>query len=124
MVVIVRGIVIGRCVLGGIIHYQTASGVSNGVRQDSVLSLVLFSMYLDGLLERLSQSAVGCYWGHQFASALCYVDDIALLAPCASTLRQMLSICDSYATSHGLVFNAAKPQLICFRRRPIHLYDL
>ena len=30
----------------------------------------------------------------------------------------MLSICGSYATSHGLVFNAAKTQLICFRLRP------
>ena len=74
-------------------------------------------MYLDGLLERLSQSAVGCYWGHQFAGALSYADDIVLLASCATSLRRMLSICDSYATSHGLVFNAAETQLICFRQR-------
>ena len=34
-----------------------------------------------------------------FAGALCYAD--------ASALRRMLSIfCDSYATSHGLIFNA------------------
>ena len=42
---------------------------------------VLFLMYLDGLLKRLSQSAIGCYWGHQFAGALCYADDNVLLAP-------------------------------------------
>ena len=30
--------------------------VSNGVRQGSVLSLVLFAVYLDGLLEEL------CFW--------------------------------------------------------------
>ena len=77
-------------------------GASNGVRQGSVLSPVLFSVYLDGLLERLSQSAVGCYWGHQFAGALCYADDIVLLAPCASALRQMLGICSSYATWPGI----------------------
>ena len=41
--------------------------------------------------------------------------DIVLLAPSASALRRMLSVCDSYATSHGLVFNAGKTQLICFR---------
>ena len=32
----------------------------------------------------------------------------------ASALRRMLSICVSYATSHGLVFNVDKTQLICF----------
>ena len=62
-------------------------GVSNGVRQGSVLSPILFSVYLDDLLEDLSQSGVGCYWGHMFVGALCYADDLVLLAPCASALR-------------------------------------
>ena len=57
-------------------------GVSNGVRQGSVLSPILFSVYLDDFLEDLSQSGVGCYWGHMFAGALCYADDLVLLAPC------------------------------------------
>ena len=48
----------------------------------------------------------------------CYADDIVLLAPCASALRIMLSICNSYAVSHGLEFNASKTQLICFRTPP------
>ena len=61
--------------------------VSNGVRQGSVLSPVLFSVYLDSLLDRLADSSVGCYWGHQFAGALCYADDLVLLAPTASSLR-------------------------------------
>ena len=61
-------------------------GASNCVRQGIVPSPVLFSVYLERLFERLSQSAVGCHFGHQFASALCYADDIVLLAPCASAL--------------------------------------
>ena len=48
--------------------------VSNGVRQGSVLSPVLFS-YLDSLLDSLEESFISCYWGHQFAGALCYTND-------------------------------------------------
>ena len=90
-------------------------GVSNGVRQGSVLSPILFSVYLDDLLEKLRASGVGCYLGGCFAGALSYADDIVLLAPCASSLRCMLGICQSFASSHGLIFNASKTQTICFR---------
>ena len=62
----------------------------------------------------LSGSNVGCYWGGHCAGAVCYVDDIVLLAPSASTLQRMLSTCESFVISHGLVFNADKIQLICF----------
>ena len=66
--------------------------VSNGVRQGSVLSPFLFAVYLDDLLSELSLSGVGCGWRWVFAGVFCFGDDIALLAPCASTLRKMLSL--------------------------------
>ena len=65
--------------------------MSNCVRQGSVLSPVLFSVNIDSLLDRLAESSAGCYWGHRSAGALCYADDLVLLAPTASALRQMLS---------------------------------
>ena len=89
--------------------------VSNSVRQGGVLSPVLFTVYLDGLLDELSSSGVGCSWGSMFVGAFYYADDIVLLAPCASALRSMLNICNLYAKSHGLMFNESKTQLICFR---------
>ena len=78
---------------------------------------------LDDLLYELSLANVGCFWRWMFAGVFCFADDIALLAPCASALRKMLSICSSYAASHGLIFNSEKTQLICFRKyahEPLH----
>ena len=62
--------------------YSRSFGVSNGVRQGSVLSPIFFCIYLDGLLEALSDSKVGCDWGGYFAGGVC----IVLLAPSASAL--------------------------------------
>ena len=51
-------------------------GVTNGVRQGGVLSPVLFTVYLDELLQRLSALAIGCHVGHHYVGSLCYADDI------------------------------------------------
>ena len=40
--------------------------VSNGVRKGGVLSPILFAVYIDGLLEMLGSSGVGCYYGGSF----------------------------------------------------------
>ena len=92
--------------------------VSNGVRQGGVLSPVLFSVYINGLLCTLQESGVGCHLGCDFVGGVCYADDIALLAPSPSALRMMLSICEEFALTHGLKFNAAKTQLIRFSQHP------
>ena len=61
----------------------------------------------------MEKKGVGCYWNQHFAGAVCYADDIALLAP---SPRLMLSTCASFAAAHCLVFNASKTQLIQFSR--------
>ena len=87
---------LGFCCLGmsvlfvGGLCSSASFGVSNGVRQGSILSPFLFALYLDGLLSELVECGVGCHWGNLFAGCLCYADDIVLLAPCPSALRMML----------------------------------
>ena len=71
-------------------------------------------IWIDGLIQKLADSGVGCHWGNLFAGAVCYADDIVLLAPCPSALRILLDICSTYTDTHGLRFNAEKTQLICF----------
>ena len=59
------------------------------------------------LLLDLKMKGVGCFWGHLFAGALAYADDMVLLAPSASALRLMLGTrtCESLVSSKGLSFN-------------------
>jgi len=58
----------------------------NGVKQGGVLSPVLFCIYIDGLLTKLSESGVGCNMGEDFLGALAYADDIVLIAPSPSAI--------------------------------------
>jgi len=55
-----------------------------------VLSSVLFCIYIDNLLVRLSKLGVGCYVGNIFVGALVYADDIVFVAPSASAKRRLL----------------------------------
>ena len=74
-------------------------------------------MNIDDLLVDLSNLAVGCFWGSLFAGALCYADDLVLLAP-SPALRLMLRSCEDFAINRGLRFNASKTQLIHFSSSP------
>ena len=62
-----------------------------------VLSPILFSVYIDELLQRLSSSGVGCHINGHFVGSVAYADDIALLVPSPSALRALLKICESFA---------------------------
>ena len=100
---------------------STAFSVSNGVRQGGVLSPVLFTIYMyiiDKLLQDLKQQGIGCFWEQHFAGAYAYADDLVILAPSASALRQMLQSCEVFADSHGLKFNPDKTQFIIFSTLP------
>jgi hypothetical protein len=90
--------------------------VSNGVRQGAILSPILFCVYFDVILGKLCSNGEGCHIGLFYVGALAYADDLVLLAPSASAMRTMLSICDDYATQFNVLFNANKS--ICLRCNP------
>jgi hypothetical protein len=90
--------------------------IRNGVRQGGILSPILFCVYIDGLLYRLMSSGVGCYIGKHFLGSLAYADDLSLLAPTPSAMRQLLGICESYAREFSIKFNTNKSKCLIFRR--------
>jgi hypothetical protein len=96
-------------------HPSVTFPVYNGVRQGAVCSPVLFCIYLDGLLLLLEKAEIGCYIGNCCLGALCYADDLTLLAPTADAMRTMLKLCEHYAYEHSITFKADKSKCIIFK---------
>lgn len=88
--------------------------VNTGVKQGGVLSPLLFTVYLDDLLKELREAGIGCHMNGMFTGAFIYADDITLLAPSRQSISHMLSICDSYAIKHNIMFNPTKSKCIMF----------
>ena len=65
--------------------------ISYGVKQDAVLSPILFTVYLNEPLLRLMESRMSCHIGNVFCGALsyAYADDIILLAPSFTSLNYL-----------------------------------
>jgi len=98
--------------------------LSNGVKQGGVISPILFCVYIDDLLLRLSSSGVSCYLGLNFVGALAYADDIVLLAPTLSAMRILLQICDSYVAEYDINFNPDKSKFLVIPATKLrHLYN-
>ncbi len=98
-------------------HLSSIFTVTNGVKQGGVLSPILFAVYTDGLLRRLSETGAGCHIGSHFVGALAYADDITLVSPSRTGLCTLIQICEQYASEFDIVFNGKKSQLLCFKGR-------
>ena len=97
----------------------------NGVRQDGVLSPILFNVFFDELLQRLQQNDIACQ-GTIFRGALCYADHLLLLCPTIRGLQKMIIICSEFVTEYDVIFNPSKTAYMSFGNRHVcpdlHLY--
>ena len=82
--------------------------MSTVVKQGSVLSAILFTIYIDKLLIMLRDSRYGCIIDKCYTEAISYADDITLSCPSIRCLHRMQDICNEFAAEHYLIFNSKK----------------
>ena len=90
---------------------------SNGVRQGSLLSPVLFSLYMDDLSIMLRTEKIGCCVGNDIVNHLFYADDLVLISPSLLGLRKPVSFCETYANNHDIIFNEKSLYAFVFAKR-------
>jgi len=81
------------------------------------LSLLLFAIFIDTVVERAKTLNVGCYINCICCSIFLYADDVLLRAPTISGLRALLCTCENYLNDVDMCINANKSQCIRFGRR-------
>ena len=79
--------------------------ISNGTRQGAILSPIFWAVYADPLLQRLRDLGLGAHVAGLFVGAVCYADDVLLIAPTRSAMQRMLVEMESFAEESNIVFS-------------------
>ena len=95
--------------------------VSNGVRQDGILSPYLFIVYIDDLNNMLNSAGIGCHIHNCCINHVFYVDDICVIAPSPSGLQGLLNICAKFGLENYVEYNPIKSLCMVFKPRSFNL---
>jgi hypothetical protein len=88
-----------------------------GVRQGCVMSPNLFSMFINGMAERVKEEAKGIRWASKKLSILLFADDVVLMAEEEEDMDKMLRVVHEYSRDWRFQFNAQKCKVMANRKR-------
>ena len=91
--------------------------VKAGVRQCGILSPTFYCIYVDDLVDILSELGVGCHLKDLFLSILLYADDMALTSPSLRGLQQLLSATELYCKTWDIMLNPKKSKNMSFGKK-------
>ena len=95
--------------------------VMNEVKQEWVLSPMLFAVYTDSLLKRLEDTLRGRFHMEScFTVANAYADNIThVLTQCKSAFETMMELCENYTCEFDILvlFNGINSNLLYFKGR-------
>ena len=79
-----------------------------------LLFRLLFSVYINNLINILQKDNIGCRYGPHFIRVYGYADDISLLCPTVNRLKEMLKTCEPFAKQQDILFKSSKSQQLWF----------
>ena len=79
-----------------------------------MLSGLFFSLYIDILLDKISQLRIGCRIGLHSSNIIAYADDVVLLAPSFASLQMLIDVSYEVASELKLEFNTNKTKVVVF----------
>ena len=88
--------------------------ILQGVRQGAILSPLLYSIFVDELLDHLQASSASVSVNSVNCAAPMFADDLALVAASGERLQTLLDICSSYASKWRYQFNSSKSGVMVF----------
>ena len=99
-------------------------GVSKGDRQGGILSLKLFSVYVDELSMTLSAAKTGCiiHVNDIFRNHVFYADDQCIMSASPCGLQKLIDICFEYSLHDSLTLNSTKSVCIVFKPKRFKLH--
>ena len=109
-----------------VVHGQESAAVPHvsGLLQGSVLSPLLYALFINDLPQRLRLFGRPGLMDSPIASFL-YADDVALVADSSEHMQQLLGECEQHALSHGYRFAATKcVRITTTSDQPVFLHGL
>ena len=93
--------------------------VTRGLRQGYILSPLLFSLYINSLVEKLRGVGVGVECRGRIVTALLYADDAVLLAEDEVQVKRGLKALAKWCREWAVEVNVEKSEVMHMRRRGI-----
>ena len=86
--------------------------ISRGMKQGSLLSPVLFKIFLDDLMSQLDEVQYGVRIGDLQLNSCTYADDITVFSSTITGLQCLIDVCTSYAEMWRMKFSEQKSKCV------------
>ena len=94
--------------------YSKDVDVNIGTTQGGLSSPLLFNIFYQDLIDKLSSQDCGISISMESYNVFCYADDLILTSLTVTGLHSLIDISRDYITSHDLNFNPSKTTCTTF----------